>query len=278
MPDTLSATSPQGLAALMAQFRDDALAGRPTAIPADWMQGRTTYGGLTAALSLAGLEARQPELPPLRSALVNFIGPAGGSVSVAGDILRRGGSAVFANADLFATLEEGAGPRLAARSVFTFGAARKSAFDLDFIAPPDVPGPDGSESFVPGEGVGPAFARHFEVKLARGGRPVSGSSEHDHFLWVRFREPTPVDMASMLALADMPPPAMLPMFKEFAPVSSITWMVNLLVDAPSTTDGWWLLESRADHAREGYSSQDLFIWNRELVPVATGRQSVAIFA
>ncbi len=241
-------------------------------IPPDWMQGRTTYGGLTAALSLNAVEAAVDGLPPLRSAQVSFIGPAGGGVRVIPEILRRGKSAVFAGADLFA--EKG----LAARSVFTFGAARDSEFDKDFITAPEMPPPDASPAFFPGENVGPAFSRHFEVKLAKGARPVTASSEHDHFLWVRFREDPPAGMVALLALADMPPPAMLPMFREFAPISSITWMVNFLVDAPTTTDGWWLLQSRAEHARDGYSSQDMLIWNADLKPVAAGRQSVAIFA
>ncbi|MBI1394295.1 MAG: thioesterase family protein [Alphaproteobacteria bacterium] len=241
-------------------------------IPADWMQGRTTYGGLTAAISLAAVERANPGLPPLRSAMVSFIGPAGGDVRVAHEILRRGKSAVFANADLHA--EKG----IAARSTFTFGAARASVFDRDFIETPDVPGPDEAENFFPRDGVGPAFTKHFDVRLAKGARPVSGSSEHDHFLWVRFRDAPPAGMVSLLALADMPPPAMLPMFTEFAPVSSITWMVNFLVDEPATEEGWWLLQSRAEHAREGYSSQDMFIWNADMKPVVAGRQSVAIFA
>ncbi|MEM9899450.1 MAG: thioesterase family protein, partial [Pseudomonadota bacterium] len=191
------------------------------AIPNDWMQGRTTYGGLTAAISLQAIRdthaGDEGALPPLRSAMVNFIGPVGGAATVRSEILRRGKSAVFANADVFG--EKG----LAARSVFIFGAARPSAFDRDFIETPDIAPPDQCESFFPGEGGGPAFTVHFDMMLAKGGRPISGSTEHDHFLWVRFREDTPGGDVMMMALADIPPPAMLPMFTEFAPVSSITW-------------------------------------------------------
>ena len=39
-------------------------------LPDDWLQGRTAYGGLSAALSLAAARAADPGLPPLRTAQV----------------------------------------------------------------------------------------------------------------------------------------------------------------------------------------------------------------
>jgi acyl-CoA thioesterase len=85
-------------------------------------------------------------------------------------------------------------------------------------------------------------------------------------------------MVALLALADMPPPALMAMFTELAPISSMTWMVNVLCDEPRTRDGWWLLQSRAENASQGYSSQDMLVWNRDGELVIAGRQNVAIFA
>lgn len=47
----------------------------------DWMQGRTFYGGITAALCLEAAQRRFKNHPQLRSAHVTFIGPAAGSSS-----------------------------------------------------------------------------------------------------------------------------------------------------------------------------------------------------
>ena len=48
----------------------EAEAGFPATVPADWGQGRTTYGGFSTALALrAALALGGAELPPLRSAL-----------------------------------------------------------------------------------------------------------------------------------------------------------------------------------------------------------------
>lgn len=239
-------------------------------IPDDWMQGRTTYGGLTAALCLEAARRTLTSAPPLRSAQISFVGPVGGAVRLNAEILRAGKSMTFAAADIHG--EKG----LAARAVFAFGGQRPSMFERVFETPPDAPGPEDSEPFF-GQHKGPPFAQHYEVRLARGARPMTSAEEHDHFLWVRHRDRQALDIVALVALADMPPPAVLSMFPEPAPISTATWSMNFLTDAPATEEGWWLLRSRAENASHGYSSQDMQIWNRAGGPVVAGRQLVAIF-
>ncbi len=250
------------------QLRDGRCAG---VIPEEWMQGRTTFGGLAAAFCLEGALRSFPQRSPLRSAQVTFVGPAGGPIEVAAAVLRAGRAVTFVGADLLTA------QGVATRSVFAFGAARTSAFDRSFTSTPAVPPPERCEPFFDAA-FGPAFSTHFEHRLAKGGRPVSGSADHDHFVWVRHRDDQATSIAALLALADVPPPALMPMFTQFAPVSSMTWIVNFLTGTPATRDGWWLLRFRAENASEGYSSQDMMVWNRDGAPVITGKQSVAIFA
>lgn len=239
-------------------------------IPPDWMQGRTTYGGLSAALCYETALKTVSDLPPLRSANISFVGPAGGPVEGRASILRQGKSVSFVEADLSG--EKG----LATRATFAFGASRESIFDRIFTPPPSMPDPEMCEPFIP-KGLGPSFASHFETGLAKGARPGTGSDEFDHFIWVRHSDEQATGLAALLAVGDMPPPAVLPMFPEFKPISSMTWIVNVLTDTPQTRDGWWLLQSRAENAGQGYSSQDMLVWNRDMELVMAGRQSVAIF-
>lgn len=250
-----------------AVIEDDALR---LSIPDTWLQGRTTYGGLSAALCLEAAMRAYPELPPLRSANISFIGPAGGAVEGRARALRQGKSVSYIEADL--STEAG----LATRGVFAFGAARASMFDRTFTPPPEAPAPDDCEPFIP-KGMGPKFATHFDTRLAKGARPVTNSDQFDHFLWVRHEDRDATGPVALLALADMPPPAVLPMFPHFKPISTMTWHLNVLVEAPISEDGWWLLQSRGEHARNGYSSQDMLIWNSNLDLVVAGRQNVAIF-
>lgn len=252
-----------------ASFEGGALS---VSVPPDWMQGRTTYGGMSAALCLEAALRAFPDAPPLRSALVSFIGPAGGDVTARASVLRQGKSVTFIEADVRG--EKG----IATRCTFAFGGARPSRFNETFTPPHKMPPPEQCPPFFPPDmQIGPSFAHHFENKLAKGARPISGSKEHDHYIWVRHRDDKAAGIVSLLALADMPPPAVLPMFDEPAPISSMTWLVNVLTDKPQTRDGWWLLQSRAEQASQGYSSQDMLVWNRDGELVITGRQSVAVF-
>ncbi|GAB4523992.1 MAG: thioesterase family protein [Amphiplicatus sp.] len=266
---TESRIEPTAYTRLMASLRADG-ARFAVDVPQDWRQGRTTYGGLAAALCLESAQRAFPDLAPLRSAQIAFIGPADGVLAVETSILRAGRSVTFVNADLSG--DKG----LAARAIFAFGAARESMFDRAFLPPPPMRPPEACEPYIP-EGMGPPFAAHFDTRLAAGGRPGTGSSGSDLFLWVRHRDRAATSPSALLALADMPPPAVMPMFPRFAPISSMTWGVNFLDADASTEDGWFLLATKAENAADGYSSQDMFVWARDGRPLVASRQSVAIF-
>lgn len=240
-------------------------------IPESWAQGQSTYGGLTTALGLESVLRTYTDLPPLRSAMVNFVGAAGGVLTVRPEMIRQGRSMTVAQADVMA--EKG----LATRSTFSFGVGRESVFDETHLPTPDLPEPDAAEDYFAGPGR-PSFTQFFDSKLAAGGLPRSGSDQTNHYIWVRFAENLDASMVSLLALADMPPPAMMPKFTKPKPISSLTWMVNMLQENPQPyKDGWWLLQSRAEHASQGYSSQDMIVWGADLRPVIAGRQLVAIY-
>ena len=178
-------------------------------------------------------------------------------------------------------------------AVFVFGAARRSAFDSAFLPAPPAPAPTDAEAFFPEgvveAGLAPAFTAHFDVRFAGGAWPFSGAARPEHMLWVRHkdhglgRDGGVASAVALMALADMPPPAATSMFTTFAPFSSVTWMLNFLVDPASAMKSrndeneWLLMETRGEHARAGYSSQDMFIWNSDGEALVAGRQCVAIF-
>lgn len=241
-----------------------------TTIPDNWMQGRTTYGGLSAALCLAVIEKTYPGLPPLRAAQVTFTGPAGGAVLINTDVIRQGRSVTH----ICATLTDESGT--ATHAVFSFGVKRESRLDADFTSRPSVPSPEQSNDLFSGK-FGPAFTRNYECLIAKGAMPLSGAKQSEQFIWVRHKDKNTNNLAALIGIADVPPPAVLPMFTELAPISSMNWMMNFIVDDARTTDGWWLIRSAAEHARKGYSSQDMQVWNREGQLVVTGRQNIAIY-
>jgi len=235
----------------------------------DWRQGRTTYGGLSAALCLEAALKAVPDAPPLRSGQFAFVGPAAGELEIRTQILRRGKSTLFMGVDLVG--EQG----LATRAILTFGAARESRLaHLDLPAPAAV-APDEAPDFFP-EGRGPNFTRQFEFKTA-GGAPIGASGPPDFRVWIRHKDPAARSLAALVALADALPPAAITLFPERAPISTMTWALDVLAQPASDDDGWRLMKSRADTALEGYSAQDMAVWDRAGTPLIVARQNVAVF-
>ena len=236
-------------------------------IPGDWMQGRTAYGGISSAIALHAAQQCEPDLPPLRSAQVSFIGPLAGAVTVTATKLRRGRNAAFIQSDIVS--EAGLGYR----ATFVFMADQPSKVDFDQTIPIDrkPPGPN-DKIFTGPDTVFIGNFNFFDVK--------EGLADGELVRWARLRAPDGLDpMVHVMAVADGLPPAVIRLFDGgFPPVSSLTWIVNLLTPTPATTDGWWLLSARSNFARNGCSSQDMAIWNAEGQLIATGMQSVAIFA
>jgi len=46
-------------------------------------------------------------------------------------------------------------------------------------------------------------------------------------------------------------------------VSSMTWMIDIIVDDLSSEDGWYLFRSSAESVRGGFSTRDMSIWNKQ---------------
>ncbi len=263
-------TQPISFAQLIAGF-DPA---RPFDVPADWLQGRTVYGGLMTALALqAALRDAPADLPPLKSAQVSFIGPASSALMFDPRVLRQGKSVVSMSVD---GVSAGA---LAVRAAFVFARTRDSAVTHDFSTRPTVPEPDACPPMPENaRRVAPAFASHFELRKAGGAFPVSGAREPEFLFWTRHQDAQGVNpMVAMVALADLLPPAAMACFDKPAPVSSVTWTFDLLHGVPPKGE-WFLQRSFSRQSAEGYSMQDMEVWDEDRRLVLWGRQSVALFA
>ena len=121
-----------------------------------------------------------------------------------------------------------------------------------------------------------AFTQNFEFLDRRDGPNLLPA---EWLRWTRLNEREGLDpMVELLAVGDCLPPAALRLIGRNVPMSSLTWILNVLGPQPTTEDGWWLLRSNADYARAGSSSQQMGIWNSRGEMVAEQMQSVAVFA
>jgi acyl-CoA thioesterase len=245
---------------------------RATAIPENWMQGRTAYGGLTAALCLEAAIPLSGGLP-VRAVQVAFVGPVNGTAVCRPQVLRQGKNTVFTSVRM--TGEDG----VLAEAIITFGAARASALDFAHLPPPEVAPPASAPNYFRQQGQGPAFVQNFDILLAGGSPPMSGASQADISIWMRHKDPaTRSDAVALLALADAPPPAAMSMFTAPGRISSMTWMAEFLTETIETEERWFLARHTAQTARNGYSSQAMSMWNTAGEPVMIGRQTIAVFA
>jgi acyl-CoA thioesterase len=237
-------------------------------VPENWLQGRTAYGGFSAALALHAAQKSDTDLPPLRSAQVSFIGPLSGDIVIRASRLRRGRNAAFVQVDV----ESEAG--LGLRATFVFMGAVASRVDHQAGVAPDFPMPQPDTQTFRGHSA-VAFSRNFDL-LDRRDETVGPA---EWLRWGRLVEREGLDpMVELMAIADCLPPAALKLLGGPAPLSSMTWLLNILGPQPVTRDGWWLLRATTDYTKDGSSSQQMAIWNADGTPIAEQMQSVAIFA
>ena len=237
----------------------------------DWKQGRTTYGGLSAALCVEGALKAFPDAPPLRSAQFAFVGPASGELAISVRLLRQGKSTLFAAVDLIG--EQG----VATHGVLTFGAARTSVLSYEEVLCPAVAKATACEPFFPESRQGaPHFSAQFEVRKAGGTRPLAGG-EPEYLLWIRHRDAEATSLSALIALADMPPPPAMALFPRFGPISTMTWSLDVVGLPGEDDDGWRLLRTRAETIGDGYSTQEMHLWDAKGRPLILARQNVAVF-
>lgn len=242
----------------------------PSAIPSNWLQGRTAYGGFSAAMALhLVMKEHSADLPPLRAAQISFVGPVTESVCFQTEVLRRGKSVTQIGVDARVA------DALAMRASFCFATERKSTIHHVRTQRPDV-GPPSLYDHPMAWPNPPGFFPNFEVRFIGDSIPDSSSAVPELLAWVRLRDTDGIrpDVA-LMATGDSLPPASMAMFASPTPISSMNWTIDLV--GPVAAPGWLLLRSSSLAASNGYSFQLMEIWdiNGNLVMLST--QTVAIF-
>lgn len=237
----------------------------------DWLQGRSAFGGLQAALALRAMRELVPPEMPLRTLQVTFLAPVSvGSVTIRAACLRQGRSAMHIEASLCD------GEQVLCRLLGVFGAARASVLDFQPEQPPVVADAVKELRYV--EGLMPAFTQHFRASWLRGDLPFSGGSQRKSVLQLSLRDEGPPDETHMLAFADFIPPIALSMFDKQTPGSSLTWMIEMLRDRYDDLGmDDWRVDAELLAARDGYTNQSVMLWGPRGEPVALSRQSMVVF-
>lgn len=220
-------------------------------MPAGWAQGRSVFGGLTAAMVAALGRRHVGDERILRSQSVSLLqpvlpGPVSGSVCT----LREGKGVRFVEVRLHQRPEPDAEERLVATAQLTFIRPRANSVRVEAPARWEGPDPDSLAPVPYIPGVMPEFLQHVDMRWAAGSPPYSGAEEA-HFLgYCRFRGPSG-DAEGLIALLDAWPSPTLSRLTGPAPASTVTWNAHLLA-IPDTFEGWFAFEYRTVVGADGF--------------------------
>ncbi len=247
----------------------DALA---VTVPGDWMQGRSVFGGMQAALALRAMRALVPADLPLRALQTTFVGPVEGAVRVSARVLRTGKNVVHVEARILL------GQETSTLIVGIFGRGRPSQAEAEARPPAFTPLAEPFVfPFVPGFTA--SFAQHFKMKWLAGDLPFAGvRAAPSAVMDIDFADPGRTSEAHLVALADVPPPLALSMLTERAMGSSLTWTLEVLSEevASMPLEGWReYVGFRAGHA--GYTHQSVMVCAPGGAPVALSDQTMVVF-
>ncbi|MEK8087529.1 thioesterase family protein [Aquabacterium sp. A3] len=248
-------------------------------VPADWLQGRTTFGGLLSALAVQAMRDVCGSNWPLRALQTNFVGPvAVGHFDVEVTLLRQGKNIRQVQARVLQSQADGQ-PQVCGVLLGVFGTGRESA--LPFIRPAQPTVQRTAEQaavwpYIPD--VMPAFTQHLEFRHAEGGVPFSGSRDAYSRTYTRLKVAEGVD-AELLSvlLADAGPTPALAMLPGFAPASSVSWALELRPVGDIDAQGLWRMDKDAIATGEGYVNETTTLWTPCGQMAALGYQVVAVY-
>jgi acyl-CoA thioesterase len=240
-------------------------------VPADWMQGRSAFGGLQVALALRAMRALVPDAV-LRTLQATFIAPVAGKVFVQARILRTGKNATHVEARV------GDADNTQALVVGVFGNARSSAV-VHAPVPRAIEVDDASVFELPFGAPGmPAFMRHFNVRWLVGHPPFSADPGTKQVLELAIDDEGSASEAHVIAIADFIPPIAFSWLRSPVAGSTLTWMLELLTDRVDHLPlSGWRIEAELVAARDGYTSQSVTLFAASGEPIALGHQSMLVF-
>ena len=242
-------------------------------LTADWMQGRTAYGGWQAALAVLAMRQILGNEIPLRSLQSNFIGPIPlGKVTARALLLRKGKSAAQLEARI---LVDG---QLAFSAVGIFGLARSSQIALTARAPANLREPDEIATIPFVAGLRPEFTRRIDQRWASGGHPFSGVANSDAQIFIRLVGEDITSEAHLVMIGDAIPPSAISLLKTPIMLSSMNWTLELVTPLDAETGAGWLrFDSALTAAGDGYGWENTSIWSCKGELVGLSRQCVALF-
>ncbi|MEO9462234.1 MAG: thioesterase family protein [Marinomonas sp.] len=236
---------------------------------ANWLQGRTLYGGASALIAFTHAMKKFNDLPLLRAAQIGFVAPVGQDMELTSTIVRQGRNVTQLRSEIHS---EG---KLALTAFWLLGAAREANAKTPAAPPENWPAaPEDSLDAMQGQSIN-FVSNNFDIRHGQ-----AKDADHGAVIrrWARLTAEHDLDPVSRLILmGDVMPPGAMRIMQRRGPISSINWSFNVLDPENASKDGWYLAENASQYADDGYSSERLRMWDRDGKQVLDGLQCVAVF-
>jgi acyl-CoA thioesterase len=218
---------------------------RELVIPANWAQGRTVYGGVTASLLYAAAKSYVDDDRVMRSNSTNFVGPilTETPFTISIEVLREGKnvSQILARA-----IQNG---KTCVIAQICFGNSRQSKISVPNNDQHNMTAPK-KANFIPSiPKITPKFLKHLDLALVEGSIPFMGKKTSHYHGWMRFTK---------------------------APETFTDAHLICIIDAFPGED-WLAYQAHTRQAAGGYAHTEANIWDKDGELIAISRQTVAIF-
>lgn len=248
----------------------------PLSISSDWSQGRSIFGGLSAALILTKInESEESKGKNLKSLSVNFCGvfEADTECEIRYSILSSGKSVAQIQGQL---LQDNA---IKTQITACFGRPRESSISVKPEPSSPIASFDKAMMFPFIPGLTPEFGQHIDLGVLNDCIPFTGVKTTHVTGWTKFKEtPRKFCLPGVIALIDAWPPAVLPMLKKPAPASTITWNMEFTgtFTGLEPNDAIYY-ECDVEEASDGYAHTEAKIYKPNGELIALSRQLVGIY-
>lgn len=244
-------------------------------VPKQWRQGRTLYGGISAAMIYAAVKEKVARDRVMRSFTCNFVGPlnADEPFHIDVEVLREGKNA----SQVLARAIQGG--NVATICQICFGVARSSKISVDNHDTHQMALPQKAKFIPQIPKITPKFLRFFDLSIDTGSLPFTGSKHHQTFGWMRYKQPPEaITDAHLIGLIDAWPPTVLQMLKWPAPASTMSWNVEFIhPHVQFQPTDWFAYQAKTRQAKDGYAHTEANIWDQSGELIAISRQTVGIF-
>lgn len=229
---------------------------RETLIPETWAQGRTTFGGLTAAILCEATVKGTDPIRKLRNFEIGFARPleALKPFEIQIETLANGKTVTIKSARI---IQEG---KVRATARADYALPLESRVLIDTFSTPQLK-EKRSSIRLQGDHL-PVFFQHFDNHIATEGIPFHGHDVPEIGGWMGFKEsPRKMTDSHLICVIDSWPPTASSYYKGFKPLSTLSWSIHFADPGHEVSPTEHLgYQSKVNFAKNGLSSSQAKIW------------------